>query len=136
VADTEGGVWIGKSGTGLFRWKEGKISALPKSSGIDLEDIRSILIDGRNDFWITAWSRLYRLERSELEVAIEGNGTTLWPRVFTRRGGMPRLDFAMNPVFATLRSGLLMGIFGLRPEMGFWKCARSCWNRRLSDRFL
>jgi signal transduction histidine kinase/streptogramin lyase len=50
--DHQGGVWIGTYSRCLFRWKDGQFSQFNMHNGLAGTDIRSLLVDKRNDLWI------------------------------------------------------------------------------------
>lgn len=52
VRDKRGVMWIGTLHRGLFSWEDGKFSRVGVQKGLESLDIRSLLVDSRNDLWI------------------------------------------------------------------------------------
>jgi signal transduction histidine kinase/ligand-binding sensor domain-containing protein len=52
VTDKTDSVWIGTSQHGLFRWHDGQFKEFGIAEGLGGLNVRSLLVDGRNDLWI------------------------------------------------------------------------------------
>jgi signal transduction histidine kinase/ligand-binding sensor domain-containing protein len=89
---SDGSVWIGAFGDGLFRWKSGRVTRLSPESGLPLADLRALLICG--DFWIGTGRGLYRIERQALVEAMEGKPGPMPFISYGRNDGLPSMEFS------------------------------------------
>ena len=77
LPDTQGGLWIGTEGSGLYRFKDGARAHLQKGAGLLSDLIRTLYLDAPGTLWIgTAGGGLSRWRSGQL--------TT-----FTTREGLP-----------------------------------------------
>jgi signal transduction histidine kinase/ligand-binding sensor domain-containing protein len=53
VGDKQGAMWIGTYRRGLFRWEDGEFSRFDLENGLEGLTIRSLMVDSRNDLWIS-----------------------------------------------------------------------------------
>jgi len=69
--DSDGTMWIGTRGAGLFRYKNGKMAALTTAEGLLSNAIYSIVDDGRGTFWISTPGGVFSVPRRELDRVAE-----------------------------------------------------------------
>jgi ligand-binding sensor domain-containing protein/signal transduction histidine kinase len=68
VADTNGSVWIGTWGGGLYHWNDGQFKDLGLQTSLHHKSPRSLLVMHNGDLWIGADSDiLYRLSEGKLQ---------------------------------------------------------------------
>ncbi len=65
--DPEGGIWFGTRSSGLFRWKNGKLTSYSTAQGLASNSIYQILEDRRGTFWISGPNGVSSFGRHELE---------------------------------------------------------------------
>jgi signal transduction histidine kinase/ligand-binding sensor domain-containing protein len=65
--DPEGGMWFGTRGSGLFRWKQGKVTAYTTARGLASNSIYEILEDGRGWFWMSGPNGISSVSRHDLD---------------------------------------------------------------------
>ena len=104
VPDEQETVWIGEFGSGLYRWRAGQVSRLPRDAGLPVEDLRAMVIGPGGDFWFGTGSGLFRVERSEMDAAIEGRRTPMRTVAYGRNDGMPNADFGFGFKNSTART--------------------------------
>jgi len=64
--DTEGGLWFGTRGRGLYRWKQGTITVYTTARGLASNSIYQILEDGRGWFWMSGPNGISAVSRRDL----------------------------------------------------------------------
>jgi len=67
--DSEGGLWFGTRTSGLFRWKDGKLSAWSTAQGLASNSIYQILEDRRGFLWLSGPNGISSISRRDLERA-------------------------------------------------------------------
>jgi signal transduction histidine kinase/ligand-binding sensor domain-containing protein len=69
AADTNGSVWVGTWGGGLYRWADGQLKDLGLQTNLHQKSPRSLLVTHHGDLWIGTDSpdSLYRLRGQRLE---------------------------------------------------------------------
>ena len=65
--DPDGGLWFGTRGAGLFRWRDGKISAFGTAQGLASASIYQILEDARGTFWMSGPTAISSVSRRDLD---------------------------------------------------------------------
>ena len=65
--DPEGGLWFGTLGAGLFRWKEGALTAYTSAQGLANNSIYHILEDPAGAFWMSGPNGVSSVMRRDLE---------------------------------------------------------------------
>lgn len=64
--DAEGALWIGTSGGGLNRYKDGKFSAYTMEDGLFQSDLFEILEDDFGNLWMSCRFGIFRVSKKEL----------------------------------------------------------------------
>jgi ligand-binding sensor domain-containing protein/signal transduction histidine kinase len=72
--ESDGAVWAGSAGGGLLQFKEGKLIAIPASSGLAGARIESLLADREGGIWAGTESGLNRLRRKSLFTLSQSEG--------------------------------------------------------------
>ena len=72
-SDTDGTLWIGSSGAGLCRYKEGSFSTIGRAQGLPHENICTILDDGLGFLWLSSRGGIIRVARAELNSCADGH---------------------------------------------------------------
>jgi ligand-binding sensor domain-containing protein/signal transduction histidine kinase len=65
--DPSGGLWLGTLGAGLFRWKEGTLTAYTRDQGLANNSIYHILEDPAGTFWMSGPNGISSVMRRDLE---------------------------------------------------------------------
>jgi ligand-binding sensor domain-containing protein/signal transduction histidine kinase len=65
--DPSGGLWLGTLGAGLFRWKDGKLTAYTREQGLANNSIYHILEDPAGTFWMSGPNGVSSVMRRDLE---------------------------------------------------------------------
>ena len=71
-ADRDGAVWLGLSGGGLNRWKDGRISVITVKDGLFDSTVFRILDDGQNRFWLSSNRGISVVDRKDLNDFADG----------------------------------------------------------------
>jgi signal transduction histidine kinase/ligand-binding sensor domain-containing protein len=73
--DTNGGVWIGTSDHGLYRFQDGQFQNWRVTNGLSSDNIRGLLINPKGDVWITYFSRLQKFHQGVFQTIPLPTGT-------------------------------------------------------------
>lgn len=65
--DPTGALWFGTRSSGLFRWKDGKLTAYTTNQGLASNSIFQVLEDRRATLWISGPNGVSSISRSDLE---------------------------------------------------------------------
>lgn len=65
--DPDGGMWFGTRGSGLFRWKQGLVTAYTTARGLASNSIYQILEDARGWFWMSGPNGISSVSRHDLD---------------------------------------------------------------------
>jgi signal transduction histidine kinase len=96
VADGPEQVWIGLKDTGIYRWRAGKVDRLLSHIDTPVTEVRSLAIEPSGDFWIGTLQGLFRVQRSEIEAAMDGRRQTMRCNWFGRADGLPHIEFSFG----------------------------------------
>ena len=77
--EPDGTVWAGSVSEGLFRFREGKLTAINASSGLSDNSIESLLVDREGNLWAGTGGGLNRVRRSTLSVFGQSEGLGYGP---------------------------------------------------------
>jgi signal transduction histidine kinase len=66
LGDDDGSLWIGTSGGGLNRMKNGKFKAFTTADGLLDDEIFQILDDGHGSLWMSSNKGVFRVEKTQL----------------------------------------------------------------------
>jgi signal transduction histidine kinase/ligand-binding sensor domain-containing protein len=76
-------LWMGTLGTGLLRWRDGKLTAFRVKDGLYDDLIYSILPDDSSNFWIASSKGIFRVSREQLDAFAAGTITRFASIPFT-----------------------------------------------------
>lgn len=65
--DRDGGLWFGTRGSGLFRWRDHKLTSYTSAQGLASNSIYQILEDSRGTFWMNGPDGISSVTRSDLD---------------------------------------------------------------------
>jgi ligand-binding sensor domain-containing protein/signal transduction histidine kinase len=65
--DPEGGLWFGTRGSGLFRWRDEKLTLYTTEQGLASNSIYKILEDSRGMFWVSGPTGISSVTRADLD---------------------------------------------------------------------
>lgn len=88
----DGALWIGYSGAGLGRWKNGKFTHIATAEGLADDFASQLLGDDRDGLWIVGNRGLFRIRLDELSAVADGKAETLRSLVFGRNEGLPNFQ--------------------------------------------
>lgn len=119
----DGAVWIGYAGSGVGRFKDGKISLVTVAAGL-MDDFPSqLMADAQDGMWIVGNHGLFRVQLAEMNAVADGNSERLRSLVFGRNEGLPNFqpNFANFPNMHKGRDGRLWfalrsGLLAVQPE--------------------
>ncbi len=86
--DPEGGLWFGTYGSGLARYKHGRMVPIRPEDGLCDPIASQILEDDKGFLWISSNRGVFRVSRKELDGFADGRGTSITCRRFGREDGM------------------------------------------------
>jgi ligand-binding sensor domain-containing protein/signal transduction histidine kinase len=72
--EPDGTIWAASVSEGLFRFKEGKLTAINASSGLSDNSVEALLVDHEGNLWVGTGGGLNRLRRSTLSVFGQNEG--------------------------------------------------------------
>jgi signal transduction histidine kinase/ligand-binding sensor domain-containing protein len=73
--DSDGSLWIGYSGLGLGRFKDGKVSLIGTEQGLCDGTIAAVVEDDRGSLWFGSERGIFRAEKSALNAVADGRST-------------------------------------------------------------
>ena len=93
AAGPDGTLWLSTSGSGLNRFKDGKITSYGSAQGLYDDTIFRVLFDGRGWVWMTSNRGLFRVAHAELEAVAEGRERSVHSQAYTEVDGLPSPEF-------------------------------------------
>lgn len=85
--DRTGGMWIGTHGSGLFQWKNGKLSQFATRNGIP-SNIHFIVEDQTGNLWLSSPAGVFSVARKDLEAAAGGPPRPIAVRLYGTSEGL------------------------------------------------
>ncbi len=70
--DSQGTLWIGTYGYGLFRFKHGEFVQITTKDGLFDDVVSSILEDAHGNFWMSGNRAIFRVSRGDLDLFADG----------------------------------------------------------------
>lgn len=89
VPDDTDTIWIGCLGSGLYRWRAGKILKLPQAPGLPATELESLQIAPDGNFWFGTVRGLVRVSREQIEGMLDGRLSTLETVTYGQAYGLP-----------------------------------------------
>ncbi len=86
--DSDGAMWIGTYGSGLKRWKDGKITVYGPKQGLAEKIIMQILEDDAGSLWLSTTRGVLRTSRRELNAVAEHHADSVFFARYGRTDGM------------------------------------------------
>jgi ligand-binding sensor domain-containing protein len=86
--DREGTLWIGTYDAGLYRFREGRFTAITTREGLFNNGVFQILEDERGYLWISCNLGIYRVSKKELDDFAEGRAARITAIPYGKRDGM------------------------------------------------
>ena len=68
--DSDGGIWFGTRGAGLYRWRDGQLTAFGTAQGLAGASIYQILEDARGTFWMSGPTAISSVSRRDLDTVV------------------------------------------------------------------
>jgi signal transduction histidine kinase/ligand-binding sensor domain-containing protein len=90
--DSQGELWVGTAGQGLFRFHAGRFTAVTERDGLADRSVLGIAEDGIGSFWFTALGGIFRISRHELEDFCEGRAARVTSFRFGLEDGLAALQ--------------------------------------------
>lgn len=87
-ADPDGTLWIGTSGGGLFRLRDGRLSAVTARQGLYDDVAFAILDDAAGNLWMSCNRGIFRVARHELEEFFAGKRAAVTCAAYGEADGM------------------------------------------------
>ncbi len=105
----DGSLWIGYSGWGLGRLKDGHFSHVAAQQGLHDDQISQMVADDRGWLWIGAESGIFKIRQQEFEDVAAGRSPRLHSIHYGQNEGLPSLEgnFGATPGAMRSRDGRL-----------------------------
>ena len=87
----DGALWVGTSGAGLCRYKEGRFATVGRAQGLPHGHICTILEDGLGFLWLSSRGGIFRVAKAELDRCADGLTTEVSCLAYGLGDGMPTL---------------------------------------------
>ena len=87
----DGALWVGTSGAGLCRYKEGRFATVGRAQGLPHGHICTILDDGLGFLWLSSRGGIFRVAKAELDRCADGLSTEVSCLAYGLGDGMPTL---------------------------------------------
>ena len=87
--DSEGDIWFGTIGEGLYRYSRGEWKHYGSAQGLPDEFIASIIDDFQGNLWVGTIKGVFRLPKADFAAFDAQAIPLLTPHLFTREDGMP-----------------------------------------------
>jgi signal transduction histidine kinase/ligand-binding sensor domain-containing protein len=87
----DGALWVGTSGAGLCRYKEGRFATIGRAQGLPHGHICTILEDGLGFLWLSSRGGIFRVAKAELDRCADGLTTEVTCLAYGLGDGMPTL---------------------------------------------
>ena len=99
----DGSMWIGSRGGGLVRYKNGRTTRIGTEQGLFNNYISQMVLDDRGWLWFGSNRGVFKIRRSELDLAMEDHSIILRPIVYGKNEGLVSLE----AIFSTASSSIL-----------------------------
>ena len=87
----DGALWVGTSGAGLCRYKEGRFATIGRAQGLPHGHICTILEDGLGFLWLSSRGGIFRVAKADLDRCADGLTTEVSCLACGLGDGMPTL---------------------------------------------
>jgi signal transduction histidine kinase/ligand-binding sensor domain-containing protein len=96
AATEDGSLWIGYSGCGVGRFKNGRQVKITSSEGLYNDHISQIVSDGRGWLWFGSDRGIFKVRRRELGDVAEGRATRVLSVHYGEGNGLPSLQASVG----------------------------------------
>jgi signal transduction histidine kinase/ligand-binding sensor domain-containing protein len=105
-ATADGSMWISCGGLGLLRFKNGQVAQIGVEQGLFNNYISQIVADNAGWLWFGSDRGVFKIQRRELERAMEDHSLHLRPVVYGRNEGLSSLEalFSTAPPYVLPRA--------------------------------
>jgi ligand-binding sensor domain-containing protein/signal transduction histidine kinase len=123
VPDGQQTVWIGTQTGGIYRARAGQVKRLPPTAGLPVGDLRSLAATPEGDLWLGTGRGLLRVQRAEIESALDNNLSAIRFSTYGFNEGLPVTGFSYGFLGAPPRAAnghlwfaTSRGVLEIRPE--------------------
>jgi signal transduction histidine kinase/sugar lactone lactonase YvrE len=85
---SDGAIWAGTMGSGLFRISNGRAASIRKKDGLFDDLVGAIVEDGAGNLWMTCNKGVFRTSQSDLEAFMEGRARSVTSVSYGTRDGL------------------------------------------------
>ncbi|MBU6410644.1 MAG: hypothetical protein KGR98_09670, partial [Verrucomicrobia bacterium] len=100
----DGSLWMGFSGGGAGRLKNGKFTRIGVAQGLYATAINQIIEDGCGSVWFGSDGGIFRVREKELNAVADGRASSLWSVHYGRSEGIPSVQARYGDTPGALRS--------------------------------
>lgn len=94
IDEVDGSVWVGTSGDGIARIREGRVTMYDSTDGLLGDTAYAIVQDRRGDVWISTSFGLYTVSRASFDRFDRGEISRIPITVFRKSDGLKSSDFS------------------------------------------
>ncbi|WP_050030516.1 sensor histidine kinase [Verrucomicrobium sp. BvORR034] len=88
----DGALWMGTDGSGICRWKDGRLSVIGPAQGLRHEVVSQMVLDGRNRLWAAGDRGIFLLAMEDLNAVADGVKPTVRCLAFGTDDGIPSMQ--------------------------------------------
>ncbi|WP_038158781.1 two-component regulator propeller domain-containing protein [Verrucomicrobium sp. BvORR106] len=88
----DGALWMGTDGTGICRWKNGRLSVIGPAQGLRHEVVSQMVLDGRDRLWAAGDRGIFLLSMEDLNAVADGAKPTVRCLAFGTDDGIPSMQ--------------------------------------------
>lgn len=92
LCDQDGSLWMGTDGSGICRWKAGKLSLIGPAQGLRHEVVSQMVLDDRGRLWAAGDRGIFLLNMEELHAVAEGVKPAVRCLAFGADDGIPSMQ--------------------------------------------
>ncbi len=108
LEDSEGALWLGTRGGGLFRVKQGKAAKFTTRDGLPSNSIYQLIEDASGRMWMSSPAGVFSASRKEMDLLAEGTADSLSVVSYgTADGESSQLNGGAQPAGVRTASGVL-----------------------------
>ena len=86
--DADGALWAGTARRGLYRWKNGQVTAFTTADGLQDDNVTQVLEDGQRNLWLGSSRGISRVSKQDLEDHAEGRRRGFTPVAYDSADGL------------------------------------------------
>lgn len=92
LCDPDGSLWMGTDGSGICRWKNGRLSVIGPAQGLRHEVVSQMVLDDRGRLWAAGDRGIFLLDMEELNAVADGVKPTVRCLAFGTDDGIPSMQ--------------------------------------------